>query len=205
VTQVRRSKRGDLGVAILAAGGRVAAARGTDLTTQDVIREAQVSIQTFYRYFRSRDRLVLALIDDWIRQYALRLTRSGNKILDPVDRLEMYVRRTLAPASTPEFATAARFVTSEHWRLHQHFPAEMTHVDAPFIELLRRDIEAAVEAGRLASRSPASDAIVMTRTILGSFHHLSFFADGPGAESIADDVWNFCFTALGGTVAPRSS
>jgi len=171
--------------------------RGPDLTAQDVIKEAGVSLQTFYRYFPSRDRLVFEVIADWIRNQAVRLEAMAAGIERPVERLEHHVRRTLRPAPTPEFATAARFITSEHWRLHQHFPQEMAAVVQPFADLLRREIEAGTLAGEVGSKDPERDARVMTRTILGSFHHMSFFPDSPEAATAADDVWQFCLTALG--------
>jgi TetR/AcrR family transcriptional regulator len=162
-----------------------------------------VSLQTFYRYFESRDRLVFAVIADWIQQHSAELERAGEAIDDPTARLEFFVRRTLQPAPAPAFATAAQFVTSEHWRLYQRFPTEMAEAIEPFEGLLRREIERGVKTKSFTSAAPERDARVMTRTVLGSFHHLAFFPDGPEAQSTATDVWSFCLAALGGSKAPN--
>ena len=54
---------------ILAAGRILIATNGADFTTQAVIQEAGVALQTFYRYFKSKDQLLLALIGDLIREH----------------------------------------------------------------------------------------------------------------------------------------
>ena len=39
-------------------------AKGDDFTTQELAAEAGVALQTFYRYFSSKDELLLAVIGD---------------------------------------------------------------------------------------------------------------------------------------------
>ena len=54
------------GAAILAAGHRLVGAKGADFTIVELCREADVALQTFYRYFGSKDQLLVALIGDQI-------------------------------------------------------------------------------------------------------------------------------------------
>ena len=82
---------------ILAAGRLLIGAKGFGFTTQDLIREAGVALQTFYRYFGSKDRLLLALISQLIKEHCVGLAESARHLDDPIGRLEFYVRMTLSP------------------------------------------------------------------------------------------------------------
>jgi hypothetical protein len=117
---------------------------------------------------------------------------------DPVDRLRYYVTDTLSLLATvPEAAVAARFMTSQRWRLHQLFPDDLADADRPFIDLLRREIDAATTAGLVASTSPERDALLIGRLVMASFHHDLYATSEPGNGSV-EDVWAFCIAALTG-------
>ena len=183
---------------MLAAGRILIATKGADFTTQDLIREAGVALQTFYRYFGSKDQLLLALIGDLIREHCDSLITIAHGLTDPVARLEVYVRSTLAPLQTADRLTSARFITAEHWRLHQTYPAEVWAATQPVTELLHAEIEAGARAGILSVRKPKRDAWLMTKTLIGAYHHHAFQPDDPAMASLADDVWWFCLAAVGG-------
>ena len=51
-----------------------------DFTTQDLVVEAGVSLQTFYRYFASKDELLLALIADAMTEACDRWTTAAADI-----------------------------------------------------------------------------------------------------------------------------
>ncbi len=139
---------------MLAAGRRLIGIKGSDFTTQDLIREAGVALQTFYRYFGSKDQLILALFAESIRDHAATLEASARDIEDPVARLELYVRSTMRPLNTPELLRGARFMTTERWRLHQTFPAEVWAANQPIIDLLRAELEAGQAAGHCRRGTP---------------------------------------------------
>ncbi len=187
---------------MLDAGRRLIAAKGSDFTTQDLIQEAGVALQTFYRYFGGKDQLLLALIGDLIHEHCAALGASAQGITDPVARLEIYVRATLAPLLTTDQLAAARFVTSEHWRLHETYPREVWAATQPITDLLCIELEGGVAAGTLAPGNSERDAWLMTKTIIGAYHHLAFQPDDPALETIADDVWSYCLAAAGGKAEP---
>ena len=187
---------------MLGAGRRLIAAKGSDFTTQDLIQEAGVALQTFYRYFGGKDQLLLALIGDLIGEHCAALAATAQGITDPVARLEIYVRSTLAPLHTTDQLAAARFITSEHWRLHETHPQEVWAATQPVTDLICTELKSGVAAGSLVSCNPDRDAWLMTKTIIGAYHHLAFQPDDPAKTTIADDVWSFCLAAAGGR--PRS-
>jgi TetR/AcrR family transcriptional regulator len=183
---------------ILAAGRRLALENGAAFTTQDLIKEAGVALQTFYRYYGGKDQLILAVLADMIAEHAANLATAAQGIDDPIARLELYVRTTLAPLRDPAILPAAQFVTSEHWRLHAHYAAEVWAATQPVTDLIRAELEAGRARGVLAPRNPERDAWLITKTILSAYHHCSFLPDDPPVATIADDVWGFCLAAVGG-------
>jgi AcrR family transcriptional regulator len=186
---------------ILDAGRRLIVSKGADFTTQHVIQEAGVALQTFYRNFGSKDQLLLALIGDLISEHCTNLLANAQGITDPTARLEIYVRTTLAPLRTATQVTAAQFITAEHWRLHQTYPAEVWAATQPMSDLIRVELTAGISAGTLSPRHPERDAWLMTKTIIGAYHHSAFQPDDPAMATLADDVWFFCLAAVGGTAA----
>jgi TetR/AcrR family transcriptional regulator len=184
---------------ILAAGRLLITTNGADFTTQAVIRQAGVALQTFYRYFGSKDQLLLTLIGELISEHCVLLMSKARNIEDPTERLEIYVRTTLSPIHIPAQLAGARFITAEHWRLHETFPAEVWAATQPFSDLIRAELVAGSIAGTLSPRNPERDAWLMTKTIIGAYHHCAFQPDDPTLATIDDDVWYFCLAAAGGT------
>lgn len=183
---------------ILSAGRLLIMTKGSGFTTQDVIQEAGVALQTFYRYFGSKDQFLLALIGVLIKEHCNDLAESAWAFDDPVARLEIYVRGTLAPLHAADGLASARFITSEHWRLHQTCPAEVWAATQPVSDLIRLELEAGSRAGTLSARNPERDAWLMTKTIIGAYHHYAFQPEDPALATLDDDVWYFCLAAAGG-------
>lgn len=62
---------------ILRAAYTVLAERGLDTTMDDVARAAGISRRTVFRYFETRDRLIKAVMCDWLRSYGQQLPRPS--------------------------------------------------------------------------------------------------------------------------------
>lgn len=186
--------------ALLAAAHRLVLERGEDFTTQDLIKEADVALQTFYRHFGSKDQILLAVVADLIAGHCASIEQRAAGLADPVERLHQYLTDTLATLGSPGVA-GARFMTSQHWRLHQEFPAELAAATKPFADLVQRELEAGRDAGVLHPRDPERDAWLINKLVMSVFHHYAY-ADEPSVESLVDDVWLFCLAAVGGTADP---
>src|SRR5690606_5139001 len=96
----------------------------------------------------------------------------------------------------------AQFVTSEHWRLHQIFPAEIARASQPIVDLFARELEAATEAGLLHSADPPRDAWFAMRLVMSVFHHYAFVASDEHAPTVSEDLWAFCLAGFGGGDRP---
>jgi TetR/AcrR family transcriptional regulator len=67
-----------------------------------------------------------------------------------------------------------------------------------FADLVQRELEEARATGVLAPRAPERDAWIINKLVMAVFHHYSF-ADDEAADTVAEDVWQFCLAAVGGT------
>jgi AcrR family transcriptional regulator len=181
--------------ALLAAARKLVLERGENFTTQDLIKEADVALQTFYRHFGGKDHLLIAVMAEMITAHCEVLVSRAAALDDPVERLHLYVTDTLSLVSNG--ASGGRFITSQHWRLHQLFPEELAAATRPFADLVQRELEAAQAEGLLAPRDPERDAWIINQLVMAVFHHYSFAAGAP-TDNIGEDIWKFCLAAVGG-------
>ena len=178
------------------AARRLIAEQGENFTTQELVREAGVALQTFYRYFASKDELLLAVLEDLIREGCEGFAARAEGLTDPIERLRSHVLAVAEPLTVADDNRAgARFIASEHWRLSAIFPDEMVTVTRPFSSLVEAEIIAATATGQLVSADPARDAWMVTQLLLSVFHHHSF-AD-TADPTVGDDLWRFCLHGLG--------
>ena len=184
--------------AIVAAARRLVDSRGGGFTTQELIAEAGIALQTFYRYFGGKDQLLLAVIEDLIAEAADALEAEAAGIADPVARLEFEITSLVRSAGGGGEPGPAQFVTSEHWRLHQIFPDEIARDSQPVVDLFARELAAATEAGRLRSTDPQRDAWFAMRLVMSVFHHYAYVTSDEHAPTVAEDLWAFCLTGFGG-------
>ena len=98
-------------------------AKGDEFTTQELAAEAGVALQTFYRYFASKDELLLAVIGDAMTDAVVRWAETASELPDPLARLKYYITSTLARLNGDSHdAAMSKFVVSTRWRLHQAVP-----------------------------------------------------------------------------------
>ena len=185
------------------AAKRLIAEKGGKFTTQELVAEAGVAIQTFYRHFGGKDQLLLAAIEDMHTEQVAVYEEAARDLPDPVARLRYYITAVLSGLDAEGPAAAGpRFITAEHWRLHMLFPAEMAHATQPFADLLERELRAAQAAGLLAPADPGQTAELMMLLIRSVYHQYAFAPRKEPGAAIAEHVWEFCLSGIGGS-APR--
>jgi hypothetical protein len=140
---------------------------------------------------------MLAVVGDLIAAHCRSLEDQAEALADPVERLRFYVFGTLSALGIAG-TTGARFMTSQHWRLHQEWPDELAAATKPFADLVQHELEAGRETGQLHPRDPERDAWIINKLVMSVFHHYAFVDDDPRAASVAEDVWQFCLAAVGG-------
>ncbi|HSZ35888.1 MAG TPA: TetR/AcrR family transcriptional regulator [Acidimicrobiales bacterium] len=197
VVQRSKEKSVDQARSIVSAAQRLIDAKGPTFTTQELIKEAGIALQTFYRYFSGKDALLLAVIEDLIEENCRAFRQHADSIADPVDRLRYYVTTTVHGLSGP--GSGPSFITAEHFRLQTQYPAEVSQATQPYTDLLIDGINAAVSAGRLHPPDAEYSAWLITQLVMAVFHHYDCAGVDEPTDVIAQRLWTFCFAALEGS------
>jgi AcrR family transcriptional regulator len=172
--------------------------RQGEFTTQELVKEAGVALQTFYRAFPGKNELLLALIEDAIGEEAATLEAQGRAIDDPIARLHLYVTHPLQGLTNDHSRVAARAHTAEHWRLYQLFPTEIEQASAPLIDLVQQTIIEARSKGLLRPGDAERDAWLALHLVRAVWFHYAFAPLERSIEEITEYLWSFCLQALGG-------
>jgi len=195
--QRTRAHNVDLDKEIVDAAQRLLHTHGDDgFTIQQLVDEAGVALQTFYRHFRGKDELLLAVIERSVAQFCADLRRSTTDVTDPIERLRRFVTRPLQLLRAGN-TTDARAITHQHFRLYQLYPAEVARATNAFTELVLESLHDACTRGLATSREPARDAWIIQELVMTTFHHYSFMELGPDADAVSDHLWHFCRAGIG--------
>jgi TetR/AcrR family transcriptional regulator len=181
---------------IVAAARRLIEAKGPSFTTQELIKEAGIALQTFYRYFPGKDALLLAVIENIIDENCAAFREQARTLSDPVERVRFYVTATVrglhATGSGPSFMTA------EHFRLQTLYPTEVSRATQPYTDLLVEEIREATAVGHLRPQDPEYSAWLITQLTMAVFHHYDCAGLDEPTDEIARKLWAFCLAALDG-------
>ena len=185
---------------MLDAALRLIADKGDAFTTAELATEAGVALQTFYRYFASKDELLLAVIGHAMTTSCEQLATSAAELPDPLARLRFYLTATLDRLNGDGGGAAtSRFIVSTRWRLHQQFPEELADAEKPFVDLLRDEVDAAVDLGLLRPHDPEWDSWLVTELVRSVYHFYAFAPRSAGDLDMAkEQLWRFSLAALGG-------
>jgi TetR/AcrR family transcriptional regulator len=197
--QRSRARQMEQAKVVVDAARRLIAERGDSFTTQELVKEAGVALQTFYRLFAGKDQLLLAVFEDLIAESCAEYEEAARDLPDPVARLRFYIHATVGNIGDATVSIGAQFVTAQHWRLYQLFPEEMAHATQHFTTLVERQLVLAADEGLLAPKNPHLDAWFVTKLVMAVFHHYAFSAPPPDLAMVEDELWQFCLTGLGGT------
>lgn len=111
-----------------------------DPSMREILAETGLSNQAFYRYFSSKDELMLALLDDGRRQLVDTLQRRMARSADPKAQVRAWIEGVLAQAANATAAARTRpWILSEQ-RLAELFPQEQQASVELLVGLLRDPI-----------------------------------------------------------------
>lgn len=190
---------------IVDAARRLIDVKGSEFTTHQLVREAGIAIQTLYKYFASKDDVILAALEDMVVASCVQMEEAGAAFPDPVERLRFYVSTvvsSLDPKGTPG---AGRFIAAEHWRLVQLYPEEVATATRSVADILARQLHAAERAGLLAPADIEYSAWLGNQLLLSVYHNYTFAKDHEPPEIIAEKVWLFLLGAWGGRPAVQTA
>lgn len=115
-----------------------------DPAVRDIVKEAGLSNQAFYRHFASKDALLLAVLADGQRQLVDYLRNRVDAVSDrrPEARVEAWVAGVLAQARDATAARATRPFALNGARLAARFPRELATTRRQLLESLTPSVVA---------------------------------------------------------------
>ncbi|HEY6531588.1 MAG TPA: TetR/AcrR family transcriptional regulator [Acidimicrobiales bacterium] len=173
--------------------------KGSSFTIKELAKHAGIALQTFYRHFSGKDELLLAVIEEVVGESMVTLEALAQDLPNPLDRLRFYITAIVTSLDDESLSALRRFITAEHYRLHQLFPHELSEADRAFTDLLIPEIRAATDAGLLAPHDIDASAWLITELAMATFHHYAYATSKPPPGELAESLWQFCLGALGGT------
>ncbi len=138
--------------------GLIERAGTVDPPMRDILAETGLSTQAFYRHFRSKDELMLALLDDGRRRLVATLERRMRRAEGPVGRVQAWIEGVLAQAASAAAAARTRPWALSEERLAERFPHEHQTSVRLLVELLEpsiAEIRAAEVEGPASARTDA--------------------------------------------------
>ncbi len=189
---------------IIDATYNVVARTGTvDPTMRDILKEAGLSTQAFYRYFSSKDELWLVIIDDGRRRLSDYLRHQLDKEQTGRDKVVRWMEGMFAQATDTAAAGRTRPFVTNALRLMEQHPAEFRLTIATLVEQLATAIDELADEEAL-KRSPTHDDAmsIYCLTVARMEDHI-VLRTAPSREEI-DATIDFAFRALGAAPAKSS-
>ncbi len=190
---------------IVQAARRLTAVKGSDFTTQELVEEdLGVAIQTFYKYFSSKDQVLLAVIENLVADTYTDLKQRGRDLPDPGGAPLRFCVTWVVPVAAGEAqpdAGARFFITTEHWRLHRLYPQDWHRRRVPSPTFSSPRFGLRCRKGCSRRRDPAYDAWLVTQLLIAVFHHYEYARAADSQELIAERLWRFFYGTVGGPVA----
>jgi len=155
----------------------------------EIISEAGTCNKTFYRYFGSKDDLLLAVMERGIGKVAVQLDSRMRELSDPAAKVACWVQGLLAQLSDPHlfricYATVAQMSATTHRK------ASEDEVMAPIRVLLTAPIAA------LDRANPDRDADAIFQCTMGTLRrHLGSGELPPPAD--VNHLVRFCLDGIG--------
>jgi AcrR family transcriptional regulator len=133
-----------------------------DPRVADILADAGLSNQAFYRHFQSKEELLLAVLDQGGRQLDEYLRKRMAAQENPVDKIRAWIRGFAAEAIRPKAAAATRPFMFPSARLYERFPEEIPTVEKLFLESISAALKDAKKAKLVrADIDPATDGLFM--------------------------------------------
>lgn len=165
---------------------------------RDILAEAGLATQAFYRHFSSKDELLLVILDDGRRQLADYLVHRMEKARPkgPLAEVRAWIEGIQAQAADEGAAARTRPFMVGLQRLSELFPFEQQASVALLVDILADAVRRAVEVGELEDLDVERSATYVYRLSEGVMadHILAGTVPTP-ADTTA--LVTFCLRALG--------
>jgi len=173
----------------------IAATDSFDPPMRDILRESELSTQAFYKHFRSKDELLMLLLDDGRRRLLGYLEHRMAKASTSAGRVRAWIEGVLAQAADRKAAERTRPFEANRDRLAELFPSEhQASIDA-LVDLLAGAIRG-LPAPKRSADAARRDAQAIHDVTFGALHRYLTQRTRPTASEI-DHLVRFALNAVG--------
>ena len=155
----------------------------------DIVAEAGLSNEAFYRHFPSKDALVSAILEDGAERLASYVAHQMEKAPTPEDQVRRWVEGVLSQAIDDEIAGTTLAVLWNGGNLRQGLTSGTASMNAPLASLLHGPFS------ELGSDRPGLDASLATHAVIGmlaDYLQQGTHPGGPRSTTSWDSVWPRC-------------
>ena len=167
----------------------------------EILRRAGLSNQAFYRHFRSKDELLLCVLEEGVRLLAGYLEHRMAQAHGTTAAVVGWLEGVLEQALQSEAAAATRPFAMSRARLAELFPDEVLDSEEALIAPLRSALVSAAEEGWPGD--PGRDAEALYLLAMGWLQRSLARAE-PSRREDAEHVVRFALGALGLEASSRS-
>lgn len=133
----------------------------------EILAEAGLSNQAFYRHFRSKHELLVAVLDEGIGGLGRYLSSRMAQAESPVEAVREWIRGMAVQAQDEGGAAATRPFALGRGRLAETFPAEIARSETQVTTPLRAALEAARANGTMPAVAPEQEAEALYHLMMG--------------------------------------
>lgn len=156
-----------------------------DPKVKEIIDEAGLSNQAFYRHFQSKEELLLAILDAGTRRLDEYLQHRMEKMSEPLAKVRAWVQGFQTQAIRPDAAAATRPFVIPSARLTERFPLEILEIEDQLTGPLEAAIAAGVASGVLRGGLDAREAARTIYDLIKEWLQRQFASDPmPPAASL---------------------
>jgi AcrR family transcriptional regulator len=161
----------------------------------EIVRAAGLSNHAFYKHFRSKDELLVTLLDDGMRQLSSYLRHRMESASSPEQRIRRWIAGMCEQALNARAAAATRPFALSRARLAELFPAEVAKSERRLTALLRDAIEAAIATGALPPTDAAREAETLYDLAMGWMQRMLAQPEPPD-RAVAEHLVEFAMHGL---------
>lgn len=169
-------------------------------SVRQILDEAGLSTNAFYRHFRSKDDLLLVAYAEGTRILVSHLERRMAAFDDPFERIRAWIEGFVRQASPPTARRALPWSVGMG-RIAADFPDAYERNQSAAVAPLAREIDAVVRNGTGRSPDPRRDAWLVYGYTLNTVRQHLLHGTVPDPDSV-DHLVTFAFRALGRTPSP---
>jgi len=133
----------------------------------EILREAGLSNQAFYRHFRGKHELLVTVLDEGIRGLAAYLEQRMAGVDDPAEAARAWIRGMAAQALDEDGARASRPFALARGRLAESFPAEVAGSERRVAAPLRDALARGLASGRMPEVDPETESEALYHLMMG--------------------------------------